>query len=156
MYLEMGQEASSLYELKTSLASQKIQAFMYVHVFLLVWDLVEHHFTPGHWTHKRLLPSVDPEVIEEVVPFAEKLAASLVSTDEDFRYSSWVYIGKLDYQVVCRGWDMHFIHIFPNVNATTGNDLSYHLVCHLELPANIRNNLLNFFLSKACILMMAR
>lgn len=49
-----------------------------IEMLFLVWNLVECEFAVPHWAEKRSLASVDPQVVEKIVPFSEDLLALIV------------------------------------------------------------------------------
>lgn len=60
---------------------------MHVQVLLLVRHLVEGQPTPGNRAQVGPLPSVDPQVVEQVVPLGEKLPAARVIARKGRRHA---------------------------------------------------------------------
>jgi hypothetical protein len=54
-----------------------------VKVLFLIWNLVEDFRTAQNWTWERLFVSMDPQMVEKIVPFAKEFAAMPMVTGED-------------------------------------------------------------------------
>ena len=66
----------------TKFAGKSLLSFMYFNVFVQIGFLSEAVIASLYWAGVGSLLGVDPQVIEEVVPFAKKFSAAFLFTFE--------------------------------------------------------------------------
>ena len=93
--VEFGEELALTYR-----ALEFFVACMYLHVFIQIGPLRETEPTIRDLAHVRPLFCVDPQVVKEVVPLPEHLAASLISAREQSNDPSRVLHPMLENQIV--------------------------------------------------------
>ena len=82
---------------------------MSIQMFLLVWHLIEKHPTSLHRTLERLLSRMNPQMVEQIMPFGEDFPAIVVITREGAGNSTCGRVIEPCLRKLPRIWDVYLI-----------------------------------------------